>query len=520
MILASALIVLSGLSNHASSQSQAPQAHRHIRIGKSAGMDIPEFSLGEASLEADEKKENVVKSRNGKYEAFTISGTRLLVSDRTAGKVFEIKGLPMEWRPFSDLAWMNNQTLLFDRWSQPHYGVHYEVNVKLKKLIRAVPFPDKLESGSMRSHALQDTTGKTKTIELPFTSYDRHEMFGKLTTPTSTGKHPVVIYVQTAEGMTVDMKRQKSRTETFNYFDLYREKLPEMNVAFFSYEGRGITMGDKPPRYETINWDIYNTSTLENKVRDVISAVELVRKQPGVDASRIFLMGGSEGTLLAAEAASRIPKQIRGLILYGVLTVNMRENFKYILTDGSFLSVRRNFDTDKDGRISKQEFEADPNKVRERSAGNEAFSTLDKNGDGFFTAEELVMLSERLRNLRDAADKENYEVLNEWAKTAGVSTPKDWFKDHFAHPSIWTFLAKLNIAVGCFQGGVDAMVPIDGVRKLEEQAKKAGKSKMEFHYFENLDHSLNIGEYFVRGTLPAGHKAIFEFIRQQTAKKS
>jgi dienelactone hydrolase len=182
---------------------------------------------------------------------------------------------------------------------------------------------------------LQDSTVKSKTIEIPFTSYDRYEMFGKLTTPTSTGKHPVVIYVQPAEGMTVDMKRQKSRTETFNYFDLYREKLPEMNVAFFSYEGRGITMGDKPPRYEAINWDIYNTSTLENKVRDVLSAVELIKKQPGIDPSRIFLMGGSEGTLLAAEAASRIPKQIRGLILYGVLTVNMRENFKYILTDGS-----------------------------------------------------------------------------------------------------------------------------------------------------------------------------------------
>ena len=117
--------------------------------------------------------------------------------------------------------------------------------------------------------AAQDGGVKTKTIEIPFTSYDGYEMFGKLTIPTSGQSHPVVIYVQTAEGMTVDTKRQKSRDTTFNYFDLYREKLPEMNVAFFSYEGRGIRMGDKPPRYETINWDIYNTSTLENKVRDI-----------------------------------------------------------------------------------------------------------------------------------------------------------------------------------------------------------------------------------------------------------
>jgi len=518
MIFVSGLIVLIGFYNHVSPQTS--QAHRHIGIGKTGAVEIPEFSMVETSLEVGLKKENLVKSRNRGYEAFTISDTRLLVSDQSTGKVFEIKGLPMEWRPFSDLAWLNNQTLVFDRWSQPHYGVHYEVNVKLEKLIRAVPFPDKLESESRRSHALQDSEVKTKTIEIPFSSYDRYEMFGKLTIPTSTGNHPVVIYVQTAEGMTVDMKRQKSRTGTFNYFDLYREKLPEMNVAFFSYEGRGITMGDKPPRYETINWDIYNTSTLENKVRDVMSAVELVKKQPGIDASRIFLMGASEGTLLAAEAASRMPKQIRGLILYGVLTANMRENFKYIVTDGSFLPWRSAFDTDKDGKISKQEFEADTNKFRERALKNEPFKSFDTNGDGFLTIEEFVMLFAALRNLRDAVDTENYEVLSEWArKSAAVTTPKDWFKDQFAHQPIWTFLAKINIAVGCFQGSADAMVPIDGVRKLEEQAKKAGKSKMEFHYFENLDHSLNIGEYFVKGNLPAGHQAIFEFIRQQTAKK-
>jgi pimeloyl-ACP methyl ester carboxylesterase len=533
----SGLIVLLGCYNHASSQSsRASQAHRHVGIGKTASVDIPEFSMVETSVEAAAKKENRAKSRNGRYEAFTVSDTRLLVADRQTAKVFEIKGLPMEWRPFSDLVWVDNQTLVFDRWSQPHYGVHYEVNVKQKKLIKAVPFPDKIESGSLRSHGqgktgrtplaccfgldLQNGTAKSKTIEIPFTSYDRYEMFGKLTIPTSPGSHPVVIYVQTAEGMTVDMKRRKSRTETFNYFDLYRDKLPEMKVAFFSYEGRGIRMGEEPPRYETINWNIYNTSTLENKVRDVMSAVELVKKQPGIDASHIFLMGASEGTLLAAEAAARMPRQIRGLILYGVLTANMRENFKYIVTDGSFLSWRANFDADKDGRVSQKEFEADPHKFRERALKNEAFKTFDKNGDGFFTAEELVLLSERLRNLRDAVDAENYEVLNEWARTsAGVSTPKDWFKDQFAHQPIWTFLAKLNIAVGCFQGSADAMVPIEGVRKLEEQAKKAGKTKMEFHYFENLDHSLNVGEYFVKGTLPAGHQAIFEFIRQQTTKK-
>ena len=80
-----------------------------------------------------------------------------------------------------------------------------------------------------------------------------------------------------------------------------------MNVAFFSYEGRGIRMGDKPPRYETINWDIYNTSTLENKVRDIMSAVQIVKKQPGINSSRIFLIGY---TLSPAARARQLTVQL------------------------------------------------------------------------------------------------------------------------------------------------------------------------------------------------------------------
>lgn len=358
---------------------------------------------------------------------------------------------------------------------------------------------------------------KSKTVEIPFKSHDGYDMFGKLTTPNSNGRHPVVIYVQTAEGMTVDMKRRGGRSGTFNYFDLYREKLPEMGVAFFSYEGRGITKGDKPPRYEKIDWDIYNTSTLDNKVRDVLSAVQVVRKQAGIDPSQVFLMGASEGTLLASEAASLAPKQIKGLVLYGVMSSTMRDTFLFIVSDGAFLAYRSYFDTDKDGKISKAEFEADPIKYRQVVFKNAGFENFDRNGDGFWTAEETRLLS---KTYIDAIDTENYEILDRWAKTsAGVSTPNGWFKDHFAHQPIWTFLSQLNKPIGLFHGNADTSAPADGLRKMEERAKQAGKSKMHFQYFDGLDHSLNIGTYFATGNLPEGHKAIFLYIKNQTRVK-
>lgn len=83
-----------------------------------------------------------------------------------------------------------------------------------------------------------------------------------------------------------------------------------MNAGFFSYEGRGVRMGDSPPRYETINRDVFNTNALENKARDALTAIQTVQRQQGVDPERIYLMGASEGTYLAAETASRASGQV------------------------------------------------------------------------------------------------------------------------------------------------------------------------------------------------------------------
>jgi uncharacterized protein len=358
---------------------------------------------------------------------------------------------------------------------------------------------------------------KTRTIEIPFTSHDGYEMFGKLTLPITAAPHAVVVHVQTAEAATVDTKRPGLRGGTFNFLDLYREKLAEVNVAFFSYEGRGVRMGEQPPLYERIDWDIFNTSTLENKVRDILTAVHIVQKQPGVDASQIFLMGTSEGTLLAAEAASRAPKEIKGLILTALVSTTMRDVFKFTITDGAFLVYLGLFDMDKDGKVSKKEFEADPRKFRETSLKNISFEFFDRDGDGFFTIDEMRM---RGKSVADAADAGNADVLNGWLKVAAtVKIPKDWVKDHLAHPPMWTFLSRLEMPIGIFHGNVDIWTSVEGVRKLEEQANKAGKSNLKFHYFEGVGHSLGIEGYFATGVLPAGYKSIFAYIDSQVRKK-
>jgi hypothetical protein len=123
--------------------AQTPKAHRHLGGMPSMLKEVePDFSIVETTLEKNAVKGNAVRNKNRTFEAFTVEGSRIFVKDLKTGKIFELKGLPFGWRDFSDLAWANNQILMFDRWVQPHYGNHYAFNVIKKKLSDVVPFPD------------------------------------------------------------------------------------------------------------------------------------------------------------------------------------------------------------------------------------------------------------------------------------------------------------------------------------------------------------------------------------------
>ncbi len=306
------------------------------------------------------------------------------------------------------------------------------------------------------------------------------------------------------------MKRPLGNGKTFNYFDLYRVELSKKNIGFFSYEGRGIRMGADPPRYETIDREIFNTGTLENKARDVETAIEAVRKQPGLRDTPVFLMGASEGTLVAAEAASRNPAAVQGLILYGTLASNMKRNFAFICSDGDFMRARQ-LDKDGNGVVTKEEWES---VITDKSVG---IDKVDANGDGVFTVDDVRMTNKKLL---DAIENNDFAALQAWATTsAAVTVPDNWFADHFAHREIWSFLKGLKVPIGVFHGDRDSMASMPAVQELEKKASDAGLSNIEFHYFKALDHSLNIGEYFANGQIPAGHQAIFAFVDRIAPKQ-
>jgi hypothetical protein len=93
---------------------------------------------------------SVVTNQSGTARAYVVKKTwtagsyreHIHIEDLKSKKVYELEGIPFEWRDYDDLVWLKDRYLLFDRWTSPHYGRHFVVDFTKKKLILMVPFPD------------------------------------------------------------------------------------------------------------------------------------------------------------------------------------------------------------------------------------------------------------------------------------------------------------------------------------------------------------------------------------------
>lgn len=107
---------------------------------------IAEYTVVEVTVDPSMLRENVTLNQSGTFKAFTThtDAFHIYVENTVDGTIVEIQGFPSLWRPLSDLVWLTDDVLVFDRWSNPHYGVHYVVDIRERRLLAASPFPDQV----------------------------------------------------------------------------------------------------------------------------------------------------------------------------------------------------------------------------------------------------------------------------------------------------------------------------------------------------------------------------------------
>jgi pimeloyl-ACP methyl ester carboxylesterase len=148
----------------------------------------------------------------------------------------------------------------------------------------------------------------TLLLGLTFTSADGSTIAATLSYPQSpNGKVPVVVLV--GSNGPVDRTQPVGVTPVF---DLYAGALNDAGFAVLRYDNRGNGQSTTKTQAERVR--------RQNFIDDAAAAVRAAAEDPAIDASRIFVIGLSEGGETAIAAALE-GAPVRGLVLIGPLSV-------------------------------------------------------------------------------------------------------------------------------------------------------------------------------------------------------
>jgi fermentation-respiration switch protein FrsA (DUF1100 family) len=148
----------------------------------------------------------------------------------------------------------------------------------------------------------------TLLLGLTFVSADGSSLAGTLTYPQSpSGKVPAVVFV--GSNGPVDRTELVGATPVF---DLYADALNKAGFAVLRYDNRGVGQSTTKTQAERVR--------RQNFIDDAVAAVRAAASDPAIDASRISVLGLSEGgeTAIAAALAGA---PVRALVLLGPLSV-------------------------------------------------------------------------------------------------------------------------------------------------------------------------------------------------------
>lgn len=297
----------------------------------------------------------------------------------------------------------------------------------------------------------------------------------------------------------------------FNYFDILADGFTDQGVGFFTYNRRGVDLGQTPPWYDTVDRVKYTKYTPLTEAEDVEQMVRQLRADPRFGQAKILLYGISEGTIIAAMVAERRNVVVDGILLHGYAHENLADIIEW-QNSGAGVMIMANsvFDTDGDQKISREEFEAD--NAEAKAYRSYLFQNVDF--DSFDVVRDGVIDVQDMRKFRMAFHEILMEKTREgdddWIWNTYFRITSRWLKEHFTLEANKTRLLRVDIPVHIFHGTIDANVPVEGVYDMEKRFRINNKTNLTVHVFEKHGHDLNISEWLKHQKMSEGMTAIFE----------
>jgi len=256
-----------------------------------------------------------------------------------------------------------------------------------------------------------------------------------------------------------------------------------------------------------------------NSVEDLYHIIRFLKNDKRLSNSEVYLLGASEGTVIAPLFAEKYPEMIDKLLLWGYLNINFKDNLVWQNSGKNFMILfNEYFDADEYGRISREAYEADPNNM----AGNImiwgfSFDDFDKNGDGYICEEDIKnTLSDyvgyTLEDVLSAIERRDDRWLMYKYGQATIPLTSGWFLQHWSLRSNMEVLPTLELPIYIFHGTLDMHVDVRGVYEINDKFNQLGKTNLTINVFDKHDHILNFDEIIEVGSIPPGIQAILDTV--------
>jgi pimeloyl-ACP methyl ester carboxylesterase len=335
---------------------------------------------------------------------------------------------------------------------------------------------------------------------------------GKLWLPSSSQKIQVLVLFIHGTGPNTFLNHRKSGGKEYDYYGYFAEEFTNRGKAFFSYNRRGVDTSSMAP-FEKIDRQKFHKYTPTQEAHDVGMMIQVLKKDSRLKDTRIVLLGWSEGSIVASMVAERKRNKVAALFLAGYVHERMDSVIAWQFSgQSSMLVIRKYFDKNEDGVISKIEYDSSAaagTSVKKRMLTNATFEQLDINKDGILSRSDFkLIVSKQYQSVLDAYRRMDDEWI--WNTYFRVSTA--WMSDHFKLQPNKERLLNIDIPIYVFHGEEDESCDVNGVYDLYRLFKEQGKPNLTTFVFKKHDHNLNFTQWVSGVEIPEGIRKIFETV--------
>jgi pimeloyl-ACP methyl ester carboxylesterase len=355
---------------------------------------------------------------------------------------------------------------------------------------------------SVISLQAQAFTSEIKIIKLS----DGEKTTARLCLPKEGQIKTIVMAVHGTGPHTYLVKRQG-----FNYYDVLADGFCGKGVGFFTYNRRGVDLGETAPWFDEVDSLKYAKYLPHIEVTDIETMIANLKKDKRFKNCKIILYGISEGTITASMVADRKKVKIDALFLHGYAHENMFDIIKWQNTgEGVITLINSIFDKNEDKAVDREEFKSeDPTIAAYRGYlfQNLPFDSVDVVKDDVINIKDIRTMREPFQELLMKKISENNDS---WIWNNYVRVTINWFKEHFALEPNKTRLLRVDIPIYVFHGKEDANVPVESVYDLEVRFNACCKKNLKTFVFDKHNHDLNFQDWITTKKYSEGLQKLFE----------